>query len=426
MLERRPLGINLRLIGTGILLFILTAWLKAGQPLEAPAAATISTATQTPTCVPTPEPIVPTPTPTGVGRAEPTNMPPSKMPTAIVPSPSSTIIVPSPSPTIIAPSPTPAATRAAFPTSQAAELWQGKNRWGVGVATASISKYNVEPLRLGWYLDWGAKPNPPQPGGIDYAQMVRLKGGVLEPGADALAAIAQANPGSLWLIGNEPDVKWQDNAEPAPYARLYHEAYTAIKTADPTAQIAIGGVAQPTPLRLRYLDQVLAAYQEQFGTEMPVDVWNVHNFILREERGAWGVDIPPGMPDERGMLYGIEDSDDLEIFQQQIVDFRQWMTRHGYQDRPLIVSEYGILMPEDYGFPPEKVVACLRGTFDFFLTATDSALGYPDDDYRLVQRWCWYSLDAPEHLYPTGNLFDPLTGQMTAVGAGWAEYVENR
>jgi hypothetical protein len=254
--------------------------------------------------------------------------------------------------------------------------------------------------------------------------MVRLKGGVLGPGTDALAAIASANPGSLWLVGNEPDVKWQDNVEPAPYARLYHEAYVAIKTADPTAQVSIGGVAQPTPLRLRYLDQVLAAYKEQFGAGMPVDVWNVHNFILREERGSWGVDIPPGMPDEWGTLYEIEDSDSLEIFQQQIVDFRQWMARHGYQDRPLIVSEYGILMPEDYGFPPEKVVAFLRGTFDFFLTATDSALGYPDDAYRLVQRWCWYSLDAPEHLYPTGNLFDPLTGQMTAVGAGWVEYVE--
>ena len=32
---------------------------------------------------------------------------------------------------------------------------------------------------------------------------------------------------------------------------------------------------------------------------MPVDVWNVHNFVLREERGSWGVDIPPGIPDDR-------------------------------------------------------------------------------------------------------------------------------
>jgi hypothetical protein len=230
--------------------------------------------------------------------------------------------------------------------------------------------------------------------------MVRLRGGVLRPDPSTLAAIARANPGSLWLIGNEPDVKWQDNVEPAVYARLYHEAYAAIKAADPSAVVAAGGVSQPTPLRLRYLDAVLAAYREQFGAAMPADAWHVHNFILREERDSWGVDIPPGLPEDRGMLYEIDDCDNLEIFRRQVRDFRRWMAAHGFQDRPLIVSEYGIPMPEDYGFPPERVIRFLRGTFEFFLTATDPSLGYPADDYRLVQRWCWYSLDAPDTYYP--------------------------
>jgi hypothetical protein len=289
--------------------------------------------------------------------------------------------------------------------------------------TRSITQYDITPLRLGWYLDWGTHPAPPHPGGAEYAQMIRLKNGTLNPDVETIAVIAQANPGSMWLVGNEPDVKWQDNVEPTAYARLYHEAYTAIKSADPAAQLAIGGVTQPTPLRMQYLDAVLASYREQFGSEMPVDVWNVHAFVLREERGSWGVDIPPGLPDDYGMLYQIDDSDNMEIFRQQIVDFRGWMAGRGYQNRPLIVSEYGILMPEDYGFPPERVVAFLRTSFDFFLNATDPALGYPEDSYRLVQRWCWYSLNAPENIYPTGNLFDPKTEQMTTVGQGWAEYV---
>lgn len=230
----------------------------------------------------------------------------------------------------------------------------------------------------------------------------------------------------MWLIGNEPDVKWQDNLEPAAYAWLYHEAYTTVKNADPTAQIAIGGVSQPTPLRMRYLDAVLASYKAQFGTDMPIDVWNVHAFVLREERGSWGVDIPPGLPDKYGQLYEIDDSDNMDIFRQQIIDFRRWMAERGYQNDPLIVSEYGILMPEDYGFPPDRVVAFLRSSFDFFLTAADPALGYPNDGYRLVQAWCWYSLNAPEYIYPTGNLFDSETGQITAVGQGWIEYVEDQ
>ena len=41
-------------------------------------------------------------------------------------------------------------------------------------------------------------------------------------------------------------------------------------------------------------------------------------------------------------------------FQQNIIDFRAWMAERGYGDKPLMVSEYGILMPAEYGFPPES------------------------------------------------------------------------
>jgi hypothetical protein len=254
--------------------------------------------------------------------------------------------------------------------------------------------------------------------------MIRLEGGTLYPGAAQISAIARANPGALWLVGNEPDVEWQDNLAPATYVELYRRAYSVLKSADPTAQVAIAGVSQPTPLRLRYLDAVLEAYRERFDAEIPVDVWNVHNFVLQELRGGWGVGIPPGLSDDQGMLYEVDDSDNLDIFRQQVVAFRQWMADRGYQNYPLIVSEYGILMPEDFGFLPERVVGFLVGTFDFFLTASDPALGYPADSNRLVQMWCWYSLDAPADYYPTSNLFDPQTGGLTAVGEAWIRTVE--
>lgn len=388
------------------ILVILAALLSVGRsPAEVQS-------TQLPTNAPpspTPEPIVPTRTPTGVATAASTHIRPTNVPTAAS-----------------SPSPPTSLTLTPITAHPAADLWRGRPRWGVGASGEQISHYDVEPLRLGWYLDWKTQLHPPQPGAVEYVQMVRLWDGILRPDAESIAATAQANPSSLWLIGNEPDVKWQDNLDPATYARLYHEAYTTVKNIDPTAQIAIGGVAQATPLRMRYLDAVLASYKAQFGTDMPIDVWNVHAFVLREEQGSWGVDIPPGLPDKYGQLYEIDDSDNMDIFRQQIIDFRHWMAERGYQHHPLIVSEYGILMPEEYGFPPDRVVAFLRDSFDFFLTAADPALGYSDDGYRLVQRWCWYSLNASEHLYPTGNLFDPETGQLTAVGRGWVEYVENK
>ena len=250
------------------------------------------------------EPIVPTRTPT--------REPPTLVFAIASITPPATPVLPSPT-----------------PPSIDSTLYQGRTRWGIGVALGPITRYNVAPLRLGWYLDWKTTLDPFKSASTDYAQMVRLKTGTLDPDAGALAKIARRNPGALWLIGNEPDVKWQDNLEPATYAHLYRQAHQAIKSGDPTAQIAIGGVAQPTPLRVRYLEQVLESYRQQFNADIPIDVWNIHNFILREERGSWGVDIPPGIKENQGILYEVDDSANLEAFKKQIVDFRRWMVARG-------------------------------------------------------------------------------------------------
>jgi hypothetical protein len=134
------------------------------------------------------------------------------------------------------------------------------------------------------------------------------------------------------------------------------------------------------------------------------------------------VDIPPGMTVDSGVLRTIEEHDNLAYFKQQIIDFRRWLANHGYRDKELVVAEYGILMYPDYGFGYERVRDFMRGTFDFFLTATDSAIGLPADGNRLVQRWCWYSLSDIH--YPTGNLVDPDTGLLTPLGHDFADYIQ--
>jgi hypothetical protein len=281
----------------------------------------------------------------------------------------------------------------------------------------------VAQLGLGWYLAWQTFESPPRPGDIDFWQMIRLQETGFRPDAMTIQQVARANPGATWLIGNEPDVIWQDNVTPARYAEWYHQLYYLLKEADPTSQIAIGGVTQPTPLRLQYLEQVWSAYQTQYGEVMLVDVWNIHNFILREERDSWGVDIPPGLAVDQGILFEVADHDDLAVFKAQIVGFRQWLAEHGQRNKPLIISEYGILMPADYGFGPERVQQFLYGTYEFMLNATDEALGYPADQNRLVQRWAWYSLS--DDRYPTGNLIDPKTGALTRLGQAHQEYISN-
>lgn len=323
--------------------------------------------------------------------------------------------------------PTRVATLTAAPVPEASGLElpeltpEGRERFGVGGAGPNIALLPVERLGIGWYLTWGSAVDPPGPGGIEFWQMVRVSEQGFRPDAAAIEAAARANPGSVWLIGNEPDVRWQDNTTPERYAELYHELYSLLKTTDPECRVAIAGVTQPTPLRLEYLDRVLSAYATRFSATLPLDIWNVHNFILREERDSWGVDIPPGLDAITGTLYAVEDHDDMGIFCDQIVTFRRWMAARGYRNSPLAVTEYGILMPEDYGFDATRVQTFLYATFDYFLTAQDAELGYPADANRLVQWWCWYSL-LDRELYPTGNLFDPGTGAPTSLGVAWAAY----
>lgn len=318
------------------------------------------------------------------------------------------------------------------------------DRWRIGFNVASyrglITDYDVSDLRAGWYCDYTFQASPARPFGMEYVQMVRTGGHPFTPSAGWWASLQNAvvaNPGSLWLIGNEPDCIDQDNTLPTEYAQRFHDIRQFIKDRDSTARIANGGIVQPTPLRLQWLDMVLQAYQSTYGVAMTehVDVWNMHNQILHEERGGYGCGIPPGILDNHGADYTVQDSDNLEIFMDHVRTFRQWMKDHGQQDKPLIISEYGVLMPLEYGFTADRVNDFMTSSFTYLLYATDPGLGDPSDGNRMVQQWCWFSLnECPWNADPThpgwgfnGALFDwesEYPGEMTSHGEHWVELMQ--
>lgn len=315
-------------------------------------------------------------------------------------------------------------------------------RFGVG---GTISTYAVSALNFGWYMDWGLKLQPAQPNGAEYVQMVRLTGNV--PSTSTVQAIADQNPGALWLIGNEPDSPWQDSLLPETYAGAYHDWYQLIKQRDPSARIGVGSIVQPTPLRLRYLDRVLAAYQGQYGGQLPTDVWSTHSYILREidpsdpdalngTQSVWGAYIPPGFTETRGELYTFSQMFDQNIFRQRLIDFRAWLAARGYRNTPLYITEFGTLFPYppytvDAGGPytwtdelnqpiiETRTSAFMTKTFNTLLNLTDANIGFPADNNRLVQRWMWYSFDDKAY---GGLLFDPVTGNRRPIGDDFAAY----
>ena len=297
-----------------------------------------------------------------------------------------------------------------------------------------ITDYDTARVGGGWYHDYSMRANPPQPGGVVHHQMIRGAGRTTPESIQQLlpqiGRIVDANPGDHWILGNEMDRYGQDGLTPLQYARFYHDVYYFIKQRDPSSRLAIGGIVQPTKLRLRYLDMVLSAYEQQYGEKMPIDIMDIHNFILPENCG-WGAGIPPGLN-----AYANEGTPcpatlaahgDIETFKQQIRTFRQWMKDRGYQDRPLVISEYGILLSKYHGFPHSVMRNYMLASFDFMLNTKDSATGYPADDYRLVQQFAWFSLnyyefDLATYIGLNGNLFDHGSRQIMPLGIDFANY----
>jgi hypothetical protein len=428
------------ILGAGLLLVVVAILGASGRLPTAPlpvtaappqhtTAASVASATPVPpptattTHISRPtEPLLPTRTRATVTEPTPLVWTATATPRATQASPVKGTVTAASSPTLRAPSATPTAQPPApLPDGDFVVPASERFRLGIAGVVSAKSAPALSALQAGWVMNWQVSASPAVPPGVMYAQTVLVTGGKVRPPADTLRAVAAARPGSLWLIGNEPDVPWQDGITAERYAVLYHEAYHAIRDGDPGARVAPGGIAQTTPLRLRYLDEVLAVYQERFGEPLPAQAWQIHNYMLREERGSWGVGIPPGMPDATGMLYNIEDSGNLELFEGHIYAFRRWMAERGYRGLPLYVTEFSNPMPEDYGFPPESRAAFLRETWRFFLTATDGELGDPSDGGRLVQRWCWFSLY--DTLYPAENLVEADYQTWTPLGRAWLQYI---
>lgn len=327
----------------------------------------------------------------------------------------------------------------------------GENcRYGIAV-TSPILEW-LPTFGAGWYVTFSTSGLEASPS--EFVPIIRIhqdKEGdtylptysVVPPLTESdLGQVIRSMPGKLWLIGNEPDVQYvQDDTYPDVYAHAYHEVYQYIKAQDPTAQVGIAGLSMLTPARLQYLDIVWNTYLAEYHHPMPVDVWNAHLYILPERR--WGttessdgkialgtdpllakMDADWGNPALCDMdeVYCRAEHSKIDLFIEQLRDFRIWMKAHGQQNKPLILSEYSILYPyilddpdnpnacflqDEQGncFTPERVTSYMSQTFDYLETAVDPTLGYPKDNNRLVQQWLWYSMVTnPEETGGSSNL----------------------
>ena len=357
-------------------------------------------------------------------------------------------------------------------------------RYGVAVSEPWISSPLVKTLGIGWYIYYDAPQNPPP--GTEAAHVVYVRqdksGGTylnsytpnVSMASGALRAWVQSVPGSLWIIANEPDRgplnpsdpnRVQGDTYPAMYAREYHDLYQYIKAADPTAQVAIGGLVEATPGRMQYLDIVWNTYQSQYGTPMPVDVWTMHLYVMPEANhdGTAPIDIAsialgtnPALAKRESnndnqfctnpIYYCYKQHDDMGKFDEQVRLMRTWMAQHAQQSKPLMLTEYSILYaymtpaPPPWNnrfacwivdelrncFTPGRISQFVRNSFAYLSSETDLTLGDPQDNYKLVQQWAWFGLnfgngDVWSAAYASNLLTDGNPFYLTQAGAAFRD-----
>ncbi|GMU24091.1 MAG: hypothetical protein AMXMBFR13_41680 [Phycisphaerae bacterium] len=282
------------------------------------------------------------------------------------------------------------------------EYW----RFGVGVATQNMvngqTTTNLDdfdgyrpgdapwnPLGLGWYFNWNWRHGIACDGQgercIEYMPLVGGWGPGVNPSLATLQSHVAANPGlypdhTTWLIGNE--IIFDDQRSPLKYAQDYHAYYHGLKAINPTFQVANGSVITSiyynragfsgTPYEL--LDAIRVAYQAEYGEPWPVDVWNIHPYVWTK----------PTLGEE------------LADLENQLNAFRNWMAGIGEQEKPLIITEYGLL-----NYHHEQwMIDYLVGSFEILMSG-GHANGMQSDGGRRVQRWAWFVNN--NHVWETGG-----------------------
>ena len=253
-------------------------------------------------------------------------------------------------------------------------------RYGVCAEYTPELQAQLDGLGPVWYYDYHY--DTPSVAGHPRLLMVRW-----EPFGEALEQALRAAPGSWLAAGNEPNDVNQDNRTPADYARFYHDLYRWAKKVDRRCKVIPAGVSNAD---WRWLDQFRAEYQRLYGEYPPADGWNIHNYLLEAELDPY----------------------DVAEFKRRIIGFRHWMMEIGEADKPLFLTEFGVLYgsgccgrPVD---PPSKTVDYMRETVAWL-----AETGY-------VQHWAWFIANNAREF--NGGLYD-AGGALTEYGAAYRDLV---
>jgi len=302
-------------------------------------------------------------------------------------------------------------------------------RFGVGLVFGK--KRATARLGAGWYLNWRYKPAS----GVDleFVPQIAASPGRRNVSRGHLARLeryVRTHPASypdrtIWLVGNEIGyVPGGDARTPEQYADDYHRCHRMLKRLNPSYRVAIGPIilSQHQEYAVapyvehqggyHYLTRVLEAYQEKYGTDLPVDCYSATAHLL-QNRGT-----------------------NVELLKQHVIRYRQFLADRGQRDKELIITEFSCGALRMFDTTPEEIVGFMEEAFHYLTTAKDADIGCPRDGGHLVQKWAWFILGSVNpflklalvkagafHFDFSQTSLTNRDGRFNCLGKTYAEYV---
>jgi hypothetical protein len=296
-------------------------------------------------------------------------------------------------------------------------------RFGFGANRDAIN-YNWTVLGASWFHNWRVQA-PYHLDGMDFYPMVGAYGDLMgnETETSIRNAINQRPSnypdGTTWIISNELeyDIFTTKNGvplnppraiTPAEYAEKYKKYRDIIKSINPTYKTAIGFINAIAETGRPYvLTDFTSAIDTLYGhpADLPIDCYNLHTY-------AFGRSI------------------DFEItFQTTVNRYREAMASISEREKPLIITELGVLEGVYVTDIPESYVLDFQTrAFDWLRSATSATTGMPSDGNHLVQRWAWFALTSwhpsDDYKWHRTALFDIDTTAITNLGQAYSDYVQ--
>jgi hypothetical protein len=256
--------------------------------------------------------------------------------------------------------------------------------FGVDVGDFPATAEQLDAIGPVWYMDY--RWNTATLEGHERLYVIRCWEVRLDRGA--ISSAMQASGSSWWSLGNEPNDPNQDNVSADEYAELYHTFEGWAKEA-PRCRIVPAGIGNADWM---WAEAFREAFHQKYGRYPRVDAWNIHNYMLEAHLDPY----------------------DVELFQRRIVAFRRWMESIGDGDKPLFLTEFGVLYgsgccgrPID---PREKIHSFMRDTVRWLL------------DSDMVDFWAWFVTYSDVY---NGSLLTEA-GELGDLGATYRDLIRER